>query len=430
MSSFAPDFTYKNDALFAEDVALKTIAERYGTPTFVYSKRHIERAFDEFFEAGKHRPGGAPVLVCYAIKANSNIAILNLLAARGAGFDIVSGGELERVIAAGGDTKRVIFSGVGKSRQEILLALKHDVKCFNVESEQEIYRINELAKSCGKVAPISVRVNPNVDAGTHPYISTGLKENKFGISHERAVEVYQLAASLPNLQITGIDCHIGSQITEVAPFMAALEKVLELFDALAAKGIHLTHLDLGGGLGIEYEEGKAPPSRANLFNSIFDRLNQHPVAGKLEVMFEFGRSIVGNAGVLLTRVEHLKPTDAKNFAVVDAAMNDLIRPTLYQAHHAIAEVALHSDQSKVIYDVVGPICESGDWLARGRSLAINEDDLLAFASAGAYGMSQSSNYNTRPRACEVMVDGAQCHVIRPRETVASLFADERILPNR
>jgi diaminopimelate decarboxylase len=429
MSSFDPDFTYKNDALFAEDVALQTIAERYGTPTFVYSKRHIESAFDEFSNAGKRRAGGAPVLVCYAIKANSNIAILNLLAARGAGFDIVSGGELERVIAAGADTKRVIFSGVGKSREEILLALKHEVKCFNVESEPEIYRINELAKSCGKIAPISVRVNPNVDAGTHPYISTGLKENKFGISHERAVAVYQLAASLPNLKITGIDCHIGSQITEVAPFMAALEKVLELFDALTAKGIHLTHLDLGGGLGIEYEEGKAPPSRTHLFQSIFDRLNQHPIAGKLEVMFEFGRSIVGNAGVLLTRVEHLKPTDAKNFAIVDAAMNDLIRPTLYQAHHAVTEVTRRANQDPVIYDVVGPICESGDWLARGRSLAIDEDDLLAFASAGAYGMSQSSNYNTRPRACEVMVDGTHCHVIRERETVASLIAGEKTLPN-
>jgi diaminopimelate decarboxylase len=430
MPSFAPYFNYHGDTLFAEGVSLETIAQSHGTPTFVYSKKYILDAYTEFAQAAALRPASAPVLICYAIKANSNLAILNLLAKAGAGFDIVSGGELERVIAAGGNPAKVVFSGVGKKHDELLLALEHGVSCFNVESEAELARLSQVAASVNKVAHVSLRVNPNVDAGTHPYISTGLKENKFGIAHERTIEVYKLAVSLPNLKVTGIDCHIGSQITEIAPFMAALEKVLELYDQLRAEGIELSHLDLGGGLGIPYKEGETPPKRGELLSKIFERLAQHPTAGKLQVMFEFGRSIVGNAGVLLTRVEHLKPTATKNFAIVDAAMNDLIRPTLYQAHHGILEVKRSPlAAKKTEYDVVGPVCESGDWLARNRQFSIEEGDLLAIGSAGAYGMTQSSNYNSRPRACEVMVDAEQCFVVRERETIPSLFALERILPS-
>jgi diaminopimelate decarboxylase len=430
MPSFAPYFNYHGDTLFAEGVSLETIAQTHGTPTFVYSKKYILDAYTEFAQAAALRPASAPVLICYAIKANSNLAILNLLAKAGAGFDIVSGGELERVIAAGGNPAKVVFSGVGKKHDELLLALEHGVSCFNVESEAELARLSQVAASVNKVAHVSLRVNPNVDAGTHPYISTGLKENKFGIAHERTIEVYKLAVSLPNLKVTGIDCHIGSQITEIAPFMAALEKVLELYDQLRAEGIELSHLDLGGGLGIPYKEGETPPKRGELLSKIFERLAQHHTAGKLQVMFEFGRSIVGNAGVLLTRVEHLKPTAAKNFAIVDAAMNDLIRPTLYQAHHGILEVKRSPlAAKKTEYDVVGPVCESGDWLARNRQFSIEEGDLLAIGSAGAYGMTQSSNYNSRPRACEVMVDAEQCFVVRERETIPSLFALERILPS-
>jgi diaminopimelate decarboxylase len=430
MPSFAPYFSYKNNSLFAESVSLESIAETFGTPTFVYSKKHIIDAYQEFADAAAARPAGAPVMVCYAIKANSNLAILNILAKAGAGFDIVSGGELERVIAAGGSPSKIVFSGVGKKREELLQALKVGVRCFNVESESELARLSELAVSVNKIAHVSLRVNPNVDAGTHPYISTGLKENKFGIAHERTLEVYKLASKLPNLKVTGIDCHIGSQITDIAPFMAALEKVLELFDQLSTAGIELTHLDLGGGLGIPYEEGEVPPKRGDLLAKVFERLAQHPKARSLEVMFEFGRSIVGNAGVLLTRVEHLKPTAAKNFAIVDAAMNDLIRPTLYQAHHAISQVKINTNGlPQTEYDVVGPVCESGDWLARSRLLAIAEDDLLAIGSAGAYGMTQSSNYNSRPRACEIMVDGDKAFVVRERESIQSLFALEKFLPS-
>jgi diaminopimelate decarboxylase len=430
MPSFEPYFTYKNKSLYAENVSLESIAKTHGTPTFVYSKKYILDAYQEFAQAALARPSGAPVMVCYAIKANSNLAILNILAKVGAGFDIVSGGELERVIAAGGSPSKIVFSGVGKKREELLQALQVGVRCFNVESEAELIRLSALAVSVNKIAQVSLRVNPNVDAGTHPYISTGLKENKFGIAHERTLEVYKLAANLPNLKVTGIDCHIGSQITDVAPFMAALEKVLELYDQLSNAGIELTHLDLGGGLGIPYKAGETPPRRGDLLAKVFDRLAQHPKASRLEVMFEFGRSIVGNAGVLLTRVEHLKPTAAKNFAIVDAAMNDLIRPTLYQAHHAIAQVNLDTKGvPQVEYDIVGPVCESGDWLARSRLLSIAEDDLLAIGSAGAYGMTQSSNYNSRPRACEVMVDGDQTFVVRQRETIPSLFALEKLLPS-
>jgi diaminopimelate decarboxylase len=430
MPSFAPYFSYRGDALHAEGVSLAAIAKTHGTPTFVYSKKYIVDAYGEFARAAAARLHGAPVMICYAIKANSNLAILNLLAKEGAGFDIVSGGELERVIAAGGDPAKVVFSGVGKTREELLFALKTGVRCFNVESEAELKRLSGIAFAANKLAHVSLRVNPNVDAGTHPYISTGLKENKFGIAHEHTLAVYKLAASLPNLKVTGIDCHIGSQITDVAPFMAAIDKVLELYDQICAAGIELSHLDLGGGLGIPYKDGETPPGRGQLLSMVFDRLALHPKASKLEVMFEFGRSMVGNAGVLLTRVEHLKPTAAKNFAIVDAAMNDLIRPTLYQAHHAIAEVKQKpAGVPRVEYDVVGPICESGDWLARSRHFAIEEDDLLAIGSAGAYGMTQSSNYNTRARACEVMVDGDNCYVVRERESIQSLFALEKLLPS-
>jgi diaminopimelate decarboxylase len=429
MSSFAPYFSYKGNTLFAEGVSLVDIAKEHGTPTFIYSKNYIVDAYGEFARAALDRAHGAPVMICYAIKANSNLAILNLLANEGAGFDIVSGGELERVIAAGGDPAKVVFSGVGKKREELLFALTAGVRCFNVESEAELSRLSQIAVAANKLAHVSLRVNPNVDAGTHPYISTGLKENKFGIAHEKTLEVYKLAASLPNLKVCGIDCHIGSQITDAAPFMAAIEKVLELYDQISEAGIELSHLDLGGGLGIAYQDGETPPGRGQLLSMVFERLARHPKAGKLEVMFEFGRSIVGNAGVLLTRVEHLKPTAAKNFAIVDAAMNDLIRPTLYQAHHAVVEVKQEPvTVTRVEYDVVGPVCESGDWLARSRKLAIHEDDLLAIGSAGAYGMTQSSNYNTRPRACEVMVDGDKCYVVRERESIPSLFALEKLLP--
>jgi diaminopimelate decarboxylase len=430
MSSFEPDFAFHGDTLFAEGVSLEAIAQEHGTPTFVYSKRHVLGAYQEFAEAAKNRKGAAPVLVCYSVKANSNLAILKVLADAGAGFDIVSGGELERVLAAGGAPNKVVFSGVGKSKAEIQLALKVGVRCFNAESQAELGRLNEIAGVLGKKAHVSIRVNPDVDAGTHPYISTGLKENKFGIAHEKAVSVYRYAAALPNLVVEGIDCHIGSQITEIAPFLAALEKVLELYDQIRAIGIELRHLDLGGGLGIEYEATDSPPSRAAMLNAVFNRLADHPFAKNLEVMFEFGRSIVGNAGILLTRVEHLKPSEAKNFAIVDAAMNDLIRPTLYQAHHAMVTVKTYpaTQRTSAVYDIVGPVCESGDWLGRDRHLAIQEGDLLAIGSAGAYGMTQSSNYNTRARACEIMVDGPSSHVVRERESIASLFALEKFLP--
>lgn len=428
MSHDLNNFDYQGNTLFAEGVSLTAIAERFGTPTFVYSKAYILNAYREFAAAAERRPGGAPVMVCYAIKANSNLAILDLLAREGAGFDIVSGGELERVIAAGASPSKTVFSGVGKSRKEISQALAAGVYCFNVESEAELDRLNELAGQAGKKASVSLRVNPDVDAGTHPYISTGLKENKFGIAHDVAVAVYQYAASLPHLNVTGIDCHIGSQITDITPFMAALEKILELHDAIRAAGIPLQHLDLGGGLGIAYQPSDTAPSRAMLLEAIFNRLAKHPIAKDLQVLFEFGRSIVGNAGVLLTRVEHLKPTASKNFAIVDAAMNDLIRPTLYQAHHGMREVVRTGSDESSTYDIVGPVCESGDWLGRDRELRIAEGDLIAIASAGAYGMAQSSNYNSRPKACEVMVDGDQVHLIRERETIKSLFALETLLP--
>jgi diaminopimelate decarboxylase len=411
--------------LHAEQVPLDAIAERFGTPTWVYSRGAIEQAWREFAQAC----AGRRALVCYAIKANSNLAILELLGRLGAGFDIVSGGELARVLAAGGDPARVVFSGVGKTEAEMRQALAAGVRCFNVESESELVRLDAVAGAMGKTAPVSLRVNPDVDAGTHPYISTGLRENKFGIAHDRALAAYRQAAALPNLRIAGIDCHIGSQITELAPFLAALDRLLELVDALAAEGIALHHLDLGGGLGIAYRD-ETPPARDAMLGAMFGRIDawaRERGREVPEVMFEFGRSMVGNAGVLLTRVEVLKHNGERRFAVVDAAMNDLMRPALYEAWHEIVPVA-PSPLEALEYDVVGPVCESGDWLGRGRRLAIREGDLLAILSAGAYGMSMSSNYNTRPRGAEVMVDGSTVHLVREREPLESLFAGERTLP--
>lgn len=413
----------RDGGLHAEGVALTAIAERFGTPAYVYSRSAIASAFAEFARAAR----GRRALICYALKANPNIAIVDLLARAGAGFDIVSGGELLRVIAAGGDPGRVVFSGVGKSEAEIRLALAHGVRCFNVESRSELLRLSGIAVSMGRRAPVSLRVNPDVDAGTHPYISTGLRENKFGIPHEEAVRTYREAARLPGVRVVGIDCHIGSQITELSPFVAALDKLIELVGLLAREGVALEHVDLGGGLGIRYD-AERPPSRAAMLRAVFERLDASPAVRGLETMFEFGRSIVGNAGLLLTRVEYLKANGPKRFAVVDAAMNDLLRPALYDAWHRIVPVVPGAGPAAV-YDVVGPVCESGDWLGRDRPLAIREGDLLAILSAGAYGMAMSSNYNTRPRAVEVMVDGATVHLIREREPVESLYALERRLPS-
>lgn len=409
----------------AEQVPLADIAERFGTPTWVYSRGAIEAAWSEFEQA----TAGRRALVCYAIKANSNLAVLELLARRGAGFDIVSAGELARVLAAGGDPSRIVFSGVGKRRDEMRTALAAGVRCFNVESESELVHLDAVAGAMKLRAPISLRVNPDVDAGTHPYISTGLRENKFGISHERALAAYRQAAALPNLQIEGIDCHIGSQITELAPFLAALERLLDLIDTLAADGITIHHIDLGGGLGITYRD-ESPPTRGAMLAALFERLDAWAKARGRETpetLFEFGRSMVGNAGVLLTRVEVLKANGDKRFAVVDAAMNDLMRPAMYEAWHEIVTVEPAS-AAALAYDVVGPVCESGDWLGRGRELAIVEGDLLAILSAGAYGMAMSSNYNTRPRGAEVMVDGTRAHLVRERERNADLFAGEHTLP--
>ena len=411
-------FELRDGALHAEDVPLARIAAQFGTPAYVYSKAALTRAWTEF-TAGL---AGRDALVCYAMKANSNLAVLNTFAQLGAGFDIVSGGELSRVIAAGGDPRKVIFSGVGKREDEIAFALAQGIYCFNIESAPELERIDAIARRNGSQAPISFRVNPDVDAGTHPYISTGLKENKFGVEFNTALALYRRAATLPGVRIAGIDCHIGSQLTDVAPLLEALDKMLGLIDALARDGIVIHHLDLGGGLGIRYEN-EAPPDPRAYMREIIRRAGTR----KLKLMFEPGRNLVGNAGVLLTRVEHLKSAGEKNFAVIDAAMNDLLRPALYGVHHEIVAVN-DSDALPQRYDVVGPVCESGDFLGKARNLAVREGDLLAIMSAGAYGMVMSSNYNTRPRAAEVMVDGAQAHLVRRRETVAELFAGESILP--
>jgi diaminopimelate decarboxylase len=412
-------FNYRGDRLHAEEVPLTEIAERFGTPCYVYSRATLERHWHAFDRSlGDH-----PHLICLAVKANSNLAVLNLMARLGSGFDIVSVGELERVLAAGGDPSRVIFSGVGKREDEIRRALAVGIRCFNVESEPELLRIDRLAGELGLSAPISLRVNPDVDARTHPYIATGLKENKFGIDIQEAEAVYRRAADLPHLRVTGIDCHIGSQLTDLTPFLAALDRVLDLADRLESAGIPIAHLDLGGGLGIRYTV-ETPPEPAAYASALLHRLGGR----RHEVILEPGRAIVGNAGVLLTRVEYLKPTAHHRFAILDAAMNDLLRPALYQAHQEIIPVCLETEAEPARYDVVGPVCETADFLGKDRLLALAPGDLLAIRGSGAYGFSMSSNYNSRPRAAEVMVDGSEAHLVRRRETIPELFAGEALLP--
>ncbi|MBF0471514.1 MAG: diaminopimelate decarboxylase [Gammaproteobacteria bacterium] len=412
-------FNYHQGELFAEEVAMQEIAARFGTPLYCYSRATIERHYRAFAAA----LSSVDHLVCYAVKANSNIAILHLMARLGAGFDIVSVGELERVLAAGGDASKVIFSGVGKRVDEIALALEVEIHCFNVESEAELQRIEEVASALGVRAPISLRINPDIDAGTHPYISTGLKQNKFGIAIDDALRLYREAAEMAAVDVIGIDCHIGSQLVESAPFAAAMERVIALVDQLAEEGIVLNHIDMGGGLGITYGD-EAPPLPGDYAAPLL-----HLLGGRdLTLIIEPGRAIVGNAGILLTRVEYLKPHGELNFAIVDAAMNDLARPSLYQAWQEIIAVTPHKTVDPKRYDIVGPVCESGDFLGKGRLLALRKGDLLAVRSAGAYGFSMSSNYNSRPRAAEVLVDGAQLSLIRRRETVAELFALESIAP--
>lgn len=412
-------FTLKNDVLHAENVALTQIVENFGSPCYVYSKSALSQAFERFSAGFKD----ANHLVCFAVKSNPSLAILNLFAKLGAGFDIVSGGELARVIAAGGDPKKVVFSGVGKTAEEMRAALEAGIFCFNVESASELVRLNDVATYMGKIAPVSLRVNPNVDAKTHPYISTGLKNNKFGVAYEDALDIYLQAAGMSNIAIHGVDCHIGSQITELSPFLDAFDRVLALVDALAENNIHIQHIDLGGGIGICYND-ETPPEFTAYAKAMREKLGNRDV----KLVFEPGRALVGNAGVLLTKVEYLKQTETKNFAIVDAAMNDLMRPALYDAYHDIKAVKPRTEDA-AIYEIVGPVCESGDFLGHDRALALQEGDLLAIMSAGAYGMSMSSNYNTRPRAAEVMVDNDQCHLIRKREQIADLFAGETVLPN-
>jgi diaminopimelate decarboxylase len=418
-------FEYKNGVLHAEGVALTAIAEEFGTPAYVYSKAQLLENFSAYANAA----AGRDALVCYAMKANSNLAILDLLARQGAGFDIVSGGELLRVIAAGGDPKKVIFSGVGKSVDEMRLALEHDILCFNVESIPELHRLNEVAGSMGRKARVSLRVNPNVDPKTHPYIATGLKASKFGVAFSDALETYRAAAKLPHLDVAGIDCHIGSQLLDDAPLLEALDKLIEVIDTLDAEGIHLHHLDIGGGLGIDYGDG-APVPAGDYLGRLFKRIDAWRAekhGGKpIKVIFEPGRSIVGNTGVLLTKVEFLKHGEEKNFCIVDAAMNDMARPALYQAWMEMQPV-VQGKPGGTVFDVVGPICESGDWLARDRDLAVEAGDLLVMKTAGAYGMTMASNYNTRGRAAEVIVDGGKTHLVRRRETPQELFALESLI---
>ena len=411
-------FNYRDGELFAEGVALSAIAERFGTPTYVYSRAHIEAQYRSFADALE----GTPSLVCFAVKANSNLGVLNVLARLGAGFDIVSRGELERVLAAGGKADKIVFSGVGKSREDMRRALEVGVHCFNVESTDELERLQVVAAEMGVRAPISLRVNPDVDAGTHPYISTGLKENKFGIAIADAEDVYIRAAQLPNLEVLGVDCHIGSQLTSLPPFLDALDRLLALIDRLGECGIYLHHIDLGGGVGVRYRD-EEPPLVADYVKAVRERTEGRD----LKLIFEPGRYIVANAGVLLTQVEYLKHTEHKDFAIVDAAMNDLIRPALYQAWMDVSAVRPR-DSAPHTYDIVGPICETSDFLAKDRELALAEGDLLAVHSAGAYGFVMSSNYNTRGRTAEVLVDGDQAFEVRRRETVAELFAGESLLP--
>jgi len=415
-------FEYRGGRLYAEGVDVNRIAEEVGTPCYVYSRATLERhwnAFDSVFSGHNH-------LICYAVKANSSLAVLNVLAQLGSGFDIVSGGELERVIAAGGDASKVVFSGVGKTANEMRRALELGIRCFNVESMAELDRLNEIAGELGRKAPVSLRINPDVDANTHPYISTGLKENKFGIDIRDAEAAFAYANDLANLDVIGVDCHIGSQLCEVAPFVDALDRMLELIDRLAAQGISLRHIDVGGGLGVTYQD-EEPPSPADYAAAILDRLKDC----ELEIIMEPGRAIAANAGILLTRVEYLKPGADKSFAIVDAAMNDLLRPALYGAWMDIIPVLLHEereDGEKRVYDIVGPICETGDFLGKDRELVLAAGDVLAVCSAGAYGFNMSSNYNTRPRAAEVMVVGSHYHVIREREILSDLWRQESILP--
>jgi diaminopimelate decarboxylase len=411
-------FNYRDGELFAEGVALSAIAERFGTPTYVYSRAHIEAQYRAYADA----LSGTPHLVCFAVKANSNLGVLNVLARLGAGFDIVSRGELERVLAAGGQADKIVFSGVGKTRDDMRRALEVGVHCFNVESTDELERLQVVAAEMGVRAPVSLRVNPDVDAGTHPYISTGLKENKFGIAIADAEDVYIRAAQLPNLEVIGVDCHIGSQLTTLSPFVDALDRLLDLVDRLSDCGIQLRHLDLGGGLGVRYRD-EEPPLAGDYIKAVRERLDGRDLA----LMFEPGRFIVANAGVLLTRIEYLKHTEHKDFAIVDAAMNDLIRPALYQAWMDVTAVKPRDGAARN-YDIVGPICETGDFLAKERELALAEGDLLAVHSAGAYGFVMSSNYNTRGRTAEVLVDGDQAFEVRRRETVTELFGGESQLP--
>ncbi|MFB3302340.1 diaminopimelate decarboxylase [Pseudomonas sp. AMR01] len=411
-------FNYRDGELFAEGVALSAIAERFGTPTYVYSRAHIEAQYRSFTDP----LAGVPHMVCYAVKANSNLGVLNVLARLGAGFDIVSRGELERVLAAGGKPEKIVFSGVGKSREDMRRALEVGVHCFNIESTDELERLQVVAAELGVRAPISLRVNPDVDAGTHPYISTGLKENKFGIAIADAEDVYIRAAQLPNLDVLGVDCHIGSQLTTLPPFLDALDRLLALTDRLGECGIYLQHIDLGGGVGVRYRD-EEPPQIADYIQAVRERTEGRG----LTLMFEPGRYIVANASVLLTQVEYLKHTEYKDFAIVDAAMNDLIRPALYQAWMNVTAVTPREGAGRA-YDIVGPICETGDFLAKDRQLTLEEGDLLAVHSAGAYGFVMSSNYNTRGRAAEVLVDGDQAFEVRRRETVAELYAGESLLP--
>ena len=412
-------FNYHNGELYAEQVPVAAIAEQHGTPCYIYSRATLERHWRAFDEAlGEH-----PHLICYAVKANSNLAVLNLLARLGSGFDIVSLGELERVLAAGGDPSKVVFSGVGKRDDEMRRALEVGIHCFNVESESELLRLNQVAAELNLSAPVSLRVNPDVDARTHPYISTGLKENKFGIGFEQAPAAYARAADLAHIEIRGIDCHIGSQLTETGPFLDALQRVLHLVDQLEKNDIRIEHLDLGGGLGIRYQN-ETPPEPGDYAAALRGLLADRPQT----VLLEPGRAIAGNAGILVTRIEYLKPGPDKNFAIVDAAMNDLMRPALYDAWQEIVPVKTEPHGDAVYYDVVGPVCETGDFLGKNRALAVAEGDLLAVRSSGAYGFSMSSNYNSRPRAAEILVDGDQVHIARRRENLQELFAGESPLP--
>ena len=411
-------FQYKNEQLYVEDLPVKQLAEEFGTPLYIYSRATLERHWHAFDSAlGEH-----PHLICYAVKANSNIGILNIMAKLGSGFDIVSQGELERVLAAGGEASKVVFSGVAKSRAEIMRALEVDIRCFNVESIAELHHINQIAGEMGKIAPISLRVNPDVDAHTHPYISTGLKENKFGVSVDEAREVYKLAATLPHVKITGMDCHIGSQLTELQPFLDATDRLIRLIEQLKEDGITLKHLDLGGGLGVTYTDER-PPHPSDYAAALLNKLKDYK---DLEIILEPGRAIAANAGILVAKVQYLKSNESRNFAITDTGMNDMIRPALYEAYMNIIEIDRTLGREKAIYDVVGPVCETSDFLGKQRELAIAEGDYIAQRSAGAYGASMSSNYNSRPRTAEVLVDGNKAHLIRRRESLSELWALESI----